>query len=140
MLVRVFTGVVLVPLVLVASLAIAATATAADPPTGRSSLPLIGPALALAGPTDDTINEFLPEERGLGECISAVQRPGCGSEARGGWRQGLVLLAIIGGLSIIAWRVVAGSRRARREAPALSDDRTPDATNARDGSRDGRGP
>lgn len=77
---------------------------------------------------DDTINEFLPEERGLGECISAVPKPGCGSSARGGWRQGVVLLAILAGLGVIAWRVVVSSRRARRE---FSSSRTPDATTAR---------
>jgi cyanate permease len=60
-----------------------------------------------------TFNEFLPEDRGIGECISAVPRPGCGSEARGGWRQTLVLVAILAGLILIAWRVVAGARKAR---------------------------
>ncbi|NNE10627.1 MAG: hypothetical protein HKN41_00085 [Ilumatobacter sp.] len=60
-----------------------------------------------------TVNEFLPEDRSLGDCISAVPKPGCGSEARGGWRQGLVLAAILAGLALIAWRVVAGARRAR---------------------------
>lgn len=77
---------------------------------------------------DGTINEFLPEERGLGECISAVPKPGCGSSARGGWRQGVVLLAILAGLGVIAWRVVVSSRRARRE---FSSSRTPGATTAR---------
>lgn len=60
-----------------------------------------------------TVNEFIPVERGLGECISALPKPGCGSEARGGWRQALVLLAILVGLAIIVWRVVASARRAR---------------------------
>ena len=64
-------------------------------------------------PPPVTFNEFLPEDRGLGECISAVPRPGCGSEARGGWRQTLVLVAVLVGLALIVWRVVAGSRRAR---------------------------
>lgn len=66
-----------------------------------------------ATPPPVTINEFLPEERGLGDCISAIPRPGCGSKARGGWRQTVVFLAMIGGLGIIAWRVVAGARKAR---------------------------
>jgi hypothetical protein len=54
-----------------------------------SDQPEHGPAPAavrtVAGPTDDTLNPFLPEDRSLGECISSVQKPGCGSEARGGW-------------------------------------------------------
>ncbi len=68
-----------------------------------------------APPPRDTINEFLPEERGIGECISALPKPGCGSEARGGWRQGLILAAILAGLGFIGWRVVAASRRAKAD-------------------------
>lgn len=66
-----------------------------------------------AEPPPVTFNEFLPEDRGIGECISAIPKPGCGSEARGGWRQALVLLAIIAGLAVIAWRVVVSARRGR---------------------------
>ena len=63
-------------------------------------------------------NEFIPTDRDLSECISAIPKPGCGSEARSGWRQTAVFLAILGGLGIIAWRVVAGARKARRmDAP-----------------------
>lgn len=63
-------------------------------------------------------NEFVPVDRDISECISAIPKPGCGSEARGGWRQGLVLVAILAGLALIAWRIVAGARKARRvESP-----------------------
>lgn len=78
-----------------------------------------GAALATTSPPPPptpppvTFNEFLPEDRGLGECISAVPKPGCGSEARGGWHQTLVLLAILVGLALIVWRVVASARKAR---------------------------
>lgn len=93
-------------------------------PGGEASLPGTSPAqtvpeisLLVGDAPDDrppvTFNEFLPEERGLGECISAVPKPGCGSKARGGWRQGLVLLVILGGLAFIAWRVVRSARTAR---------------------------
>ncbi len=90
-------------------------------------------AFALASAPDDTINEFLPEDRGLGECISALPKPGCGSEARGGWRQGVVLLAILGGLGVIAWRVVVGARRARLTG-------TPTTTSVPDAPGDDRAP
>lgn len=96
--------------------------------------------VVVAGSTDDptppTINEFLPEDRGLGECISALPKPGCGSEARGGWRQGLILLAIVAALGFIAWRVVTASRRARVAGPPGGEpERSADATGAhRDGS------
>ena len=38
-------------------------------------------------------NEFVPVDRDIGECISAIPKPGCGSEARSGWRQAAVFLA-----------------------------------------------
>lgn len=60
-----------------------------------------------------TVNEFLPEDRNLGDCISAIPKPGCGSEARGGWHQTLVFLAIMFGLAVIVWRIVAGARKAK---------------------------
>lgn len=98
---------------------------------------LFAPAVAAAGtvaeptptPPPVTFNEFLPEERAIGDCISAIPKPGCGSEARGGWRQTLVLLAILVGLALIVWRVVAGARRAQL-------DHASDGATARDG-RDG---
>ncbi len=65
-------------------------------------------------PPPVTFNEFLPEERAISECISAIPKPGCGSEARGGWHQTLVFLAILAGLALIIWRIVASAREARR--------------------------
>lgn len=70
----------------------------------------------IAGQTAEPENEFLPADRPISDCISAIPKPGCGSEARGGWRQGLVLLAILVGLALIAWRVVVSARRARSQA------------------------
>jgi hypothetical protein len=58
-----------------------------------------------------TINEFIPEERPIGDCISALPKPGCGSEERGGWHQYAVLIAVLLGLAVIAWRIVVGLRR-----------------------------
>ena len=63
----------------------------------------------------DTANPFLPENRDVTDCVGTVQRPGCGSEARGGWHQNLVAIAMIGGLFIVfgrvAWVVVKAQRR-----------------------------
>ena len=53
-------------------------------------------------------NPFLPDERNLSDCISAVPKPGCGSEARGGWRQTLVFGVMALGLLVIAWRIATG--------------------------------
>ena len=60
-------------------------------------------------PTTD--NEFLPENEDLSDCVSALPQPGCGSEARGGWRQALVFVAIGLGLAVIVWRIVRTVRR-----------------------------
>lgn len=73
-------------------------------------------AAAAASPTpaatpSDTVNPFLPEDRAISDCVSAVPKPGCGSKARGGWHQYLVAVAMFGGVAIIGWRIVAGVRR-----------------------------
>jgi hypothetical protein len=63
----------------------------------------------------DTANPFLPEDVDLSACIGTLQRPGCGSEERGGWHQNLVAIAMIGGLLIIFGRVAWGVARNRRD-------------------------
>jgi hypothetical protein len=93
-----------------------------------------------ADTTRPTVNEFFPEQRPLGDCLSSLPKPDCGSEARGGWAQTAVLLAIVAGLAFIAWRVVAGSRRARRERVASVTPGTRDATTVPDGDGDGPAP
>ena len=73
-------------------------------------------------PVDDvpvvTANPFLPEEQDLTTCVGMLQRPGCGSEARGGWHQNLVAIAMIGGLIIVFGRVAWGVRRNRHSVDA----------------------
>lgn len=92
-----------------APIAVAPSGEASGQPPGAP------PGEASGQPTlpDPLDNEFIPRNRPIGDCISALPKPGCGSEARGGWRQGLVLLAIVLGLAFIAWRVVRSARRAR---------------------------
>ena len=70
--------------------------------------------------TTVTVNEFLPTDRDLSDCISALPKPGCGSDARGGWRQTAVFGMVIAGLAFIGWRVVVGARR-HPDEPAISD-------------------
>lgn len=67
-----------------------------------------GPAVAISD------NDFIPEDQNLGDCISAAPPPGCGSKAQGGWAQNVVFAAVLGGLGFIGWRIVAGSRKAKR--------------------------
>ncbi len=63
--------------------------------------------------TTAPVNDFIPTDRDISDCISAVPKPGCGSQARGGWHQTLVLIAILAGLALITWRIVAGARKAK---------------------------
>ena len=63
-----------------------------------------------------TANPFLPEEADLTSCIGMLQRPGCGSEERGGWHQYLVAGAMVGGLLIVFGRVAWGVARNRRNS------------------------
>lgn len=75
--------------------------------------PPVAGAVAAATPPPDTINEFIPENRNLGDCLGTLQRPGCGSEASGGWRQGLIFFAMLTGLLVIAARIIFSARRRR---------------------------
>jgi len=63
--------------------------------------------------TVDTANPFLPDDQDLTTCVGTLERPGCGSESRGGWHQNLVAVAMIGGLLIVFGRVAWGIRRHR---------------------------
>lgn len=77
----------------------------------------VGPAAATSEPppppstvpTSD--NVFLPADGELTECVSALPKPECGSESRGGWRQTLVFIVVGIGLAFIAWRIVRSVRR-----------------------------
>lgn len=85
----------------VGALATAPTATATAPP-----------------PTDEpvvTANPFLPEQQNLGDCLGALERPGCGSEERGGWRQTLVFAVVALGMAVVFTMVAREVRRSRRQ-------------------------
>jgi hypothetical protein len=83
----------------------------------RSDTP---PATTVPTPPPDTVNDFLPVDRDIGDCISALPKPGCGSESRGGWAQTAVLGSIVLGISFIVWRIVVASRRAKRQQQGAS--------------------
>jgi len=100
----------------VAAVAVTALATAIL----LASLALSGAIPAGAVAPDDpfppvstpaTVNEFLPEDRDLSDCLSVLPKPGCGSQARGGPQQAAVLGAILGGLAIIGGRIAWSVRR-----------------------------
>lgn len=98
-LVLVVTAVLSVSLVLVGS-------SGFDGPRAFASVPVDEPVT--------TANDFLPEERDVTDCIGVLERPGCGSESRGGWRQTAILGAIFIGLGIVFGNVVRGVRKNRQ--------------------------
>ena len=68
----------------------------------------------------DEANPFLPENRNLTDCVGMLQRPGCGSEARGGWHQNAVAIVMVSGLLIVFGRVAWGVRRSQKNATATT--------------------
>lgn len=91
---------------------------------------IAAPASATVPPTDTT-NPYLPEGVNIGDCLSSMPRPDCGSQARGGVAQWSVLVVLVGGLAFIGWRVVRGARRNAASAAArLGQDTPPDRSPA----------
>lgn len=69
---------------------------------------------ASQGSSDDATratNDFFPEERNVTDCVGALERPGCGSSSRGGWRQGAILGVLVVAIGFIGWRVSKAVRR-----------------------------
>ena len=91
-----------------------ASATSPDPTVPPTTLP-----------TDEIVideaNPFLPENRDLTDCIGTLQRPGCGSEARGGWHQNAVAIVMIAGLVLVFGRIAWGVRRGQKNAAVTGD-------------------
>jgi hypothetical protein len=69
----------------------------------------------------DEANPFLPEDRDLTQCVGTLERPGCGSEARGGWHQNAVAIAMVAGLLIVFGRIAWGVRRSQRTAGSIPE-------------------
>jgi hypothetical protein len=90
---------------LVPGTALAATAEPSpDPPAQATSTSFLD-------------NPFFPDDTAtnLTDCVSALPRPDCGSEERGGWHQGVVFGVVVAGLAAIGLRVGLGIRRRDRE-------------------------
>lgn len=87
-------------------------ATGADP-TG----------VAATDPTEPpvTTDDFFPEERDVTDCIGVLERPGCGNENRGGWRQLLVFGLVTAGLIVVFTKITIEVRRARARTTSDPD-------------------
>jgi hypothetical protein len=117
---------ILFALALVAGLMVPQAASATVPPV-EPTVPATVPNDALADePSDEIVvdeaNPFLPENRDLTECIGMLQRPGCGSEARGGWHQNAVAIVMISGLLLVFGRIAWGVRRSQKQMAASAPD------------------
>jgi hypothetical protein len=71
-------------------------------------------ATAMPPPTPPvTANPFLPDQRNLSDCVGALERPGCGSAARGSSSQTAVFIVMFAGMSFIFIRIAIGVRKNR---------------------------
>ena len=68
----------------------------------------VDPAFVDGGVVVD--NDFMPQEANLSDCLGSLPRPGCGSDARGGWRQYLTMGVLSAGLAFVGWRIARGVR------------------------------
>ena len=68
----------------------------------------VDPAFVDGGVVVD--NDFMPQEQNLSDCLGSLPRPGCGNDARGGWRQYLTMGVLSAGLAFVGWRIARGVR------------------------------
>lgn len=52
-------------------------------------------------------------DRQLSDCLGTLERPGCGSESRGGPYQLILFMVMMAAFAFIAWRVWRSARQAR---------------------------
>jgi len=95
--------------------AVVVSAIDINAPRAFASLPVDEPVTTeVPSEPPITANDFLPENRDVTDCIGVLERPGCGSQRRGGWRQSLILVAVFVGLAVIFGNVIRGVRRNRQ--------------------------
>ncbi len=94
------------------------SAVAVSGPAGAAAQPEPAPAApaTTAPPTVPvvTANEFLPSERDLTDCVGVLEKPGCGSQARGGTAITVVFILMLLAMVLIFVRIAIGVRQNRR--------------------------
>jgi len=80
----------------------------------------VDPAFVDGGVVVD--NDFMPQEANLSDCLGSLPRPGCGSDARGGWRQYLTMGVLSLGLAFVGWRIARGVRARDAVVNGRTDD------------------
>ena len=88
-----------------------ALAAAAPEPSPEAQAPTTAPP-----PTAPvvTANEFLPTDRDLSDCVGVLEKPGCGSEERGGTATTVVFIVMLLAMVVIFARIAIGVRQNRR--------------------------
>ncbi len=71
-------------------------------------------------PPPVTDNAFIPDERNLSECVGLLDRPGCGSDERGGAGQTAVFVVMLGAMGLIFTRIAVGVRKNRAALTAAT--------------------
>ena len=75
-------------------------------------------AVTTAPTTGDTTgyadNPFIPEDANIGDCVSSLPRPGCGTEASTSGKTALTFGVLMAGMAFIGWRVARGVRQRDR--------------------------
>jgi hypothetical protein len=72
-------------------------------------------------------NPFIPEDANIGDCVSSLPRPNCGSEIRGDSHALMTFGVLVAGLAFIGWRVGRSVRRRDTRTVPPPSDRTPTA-------------
>lgn len=65
-------------------------------------------------------NQFIPDKN-LSDCVGTLERPNCGSTAKGGRGTYLTFLVLILGLAFIFWRIARGVKARDRIANKPAD-------------------
>jgi hypothetical protein len=65
-------------------------------------------------------NDFIPADVNLGDCVSSMPRPDCGSESHGGPHQLITFAVLMLGMAFIGWRIFRSVRRQERQAEQLA--------------------
>lgn len=81
-------------------------------PYQASSSANSAPADAAPSATAVEENVFTPDGANVSSCVGTLERPGCGSKEKGGWRMYLTFAVLMSGMGFIGWRI-ARSVKAR---------------------------
>lgn len=93
-------------------LSLAAASCSGQPP--RTSAVVVATAPATGNTTGFADNPFIPEDANIGDCVSSLPRPGCGTEASTSGKTALTFGVLMAGMAFIGWRVARGVRQRDR--------------------------